>query len=220
MKPLIISLSGVRGIVGENLTPDVLSKLAASFGIILHGGKVVVATDSRVSREMCLDAVISGLISSGSEVINLGISPTPSLQIMIRELNARGGICITASHNPPEWNGLKFYNSEAILLSSNLAKKLLSTTKAIDDVAEKFGCRCLRTKVGEINVVEGMKRAGAVIGGEGNGGVIFPSVHYGRDRRGPILEKLRSSLLRITAEAKTKKKASQIYGKVVNLIQG
>jgi len=127
MKPLIISLSGVRGIVGENLTPDVLSKLAASFGTILHGGKVVVATDSRISREMCLDAVISGLISSGSEVINLGISPSPSLQIMIRELNACGGICITASHNPPEWNGLKFYNSEATLLSSNLAKKLLST---------------------------------------------------------------------------------------------
>ena len=96
MKSLVISLSGVRGIIGENLTPDVLSKLAA-----------------------------------------------------------RGGICITASHNPPEWNGLKFYNSQAILLSSSMAKNLLST--------------------------------------------------YERSR--------------ITAEAKTKKKASQIYKMVASLIK-
>ena len=335
-KPLIISISGVRGIVGENLTPDVLAKLAAGFGTTLREGKVVIATDSRTSRRMCLDAVTSGLISTGCEVIKLGILPTPSLQIAIKELKANGGICITASHNPPQWNGLKFYNSSATLLGSTQAKKLLniyehskinyapwdkhgkvreekdahtfhikailkeidaklirkrkfkvaidcgngagsvvtpefleelgchviklnceisgffnrppeptpenikslcslvlkekaeigfaqdpdadrlavvsedgkcpgedyslalavefvlsrkpgtvvtnlSTTKAIDDLSEKFACKCLRTEIGEINVVETMKAVKAVIGGEGNGGIIFPPVHYGRD---------------------------------------
>jgi phosphomannomutase len=336
MKSLIISLSGVRGIIGKNLTPDVLSGFAGSFGTILRRGKVVVATDTRISREMCLNAVVSGLISTGCEVINLGICPAPSLQIMIPRLKAQGGICITASHNPPDWNGLKFYTGEGILLGPARAKRLisvfdeseanyvsskklgtvkeenrtcsiyknavlrlldtklirkkkfrvvidcgdgagsviapaflkelgcqvtrlncglsgifsrppeplpqnltglrslvrrkkaeigfaqdpdadrlavvsekgkclgedyslvlatqlilshspgtvvtnLSTTLALERVAERFGCPVIRSKVGERNVVEMMKKKKAVIGGEGNGGVILPSLHYGRD---------------------------------------
>ncbi len=337
MKPLMISVSGVRGVIGESLTPEVLSKFAAAYGTFLKGGKVVVGTDSRLSREMCRHAVFAGLISVGCEVIDVGIVPTPTVQLMVERLKAAGGIAITASHNPAEWNALKFFTRRGVFLNScqsarlldiywtgrikrtswdNLLGKVkedssavsmhiesvlsyldvtlikkkrlrvaldcvngagsvitplflrklgcrvvsinrqvnepfphapeplpgnlsglcslvkqkrvdigfaqdpdadrlaiisekgiplgeeysvalvtqfllgkkkgvvvvnLSTSRMVDDIARKFKSRVVRTKIGEINVVEGMKRHRAIIGGEGNGGVIDPRAHYGRD---------------------------------------
>lgn len=338
MKPLMISVSGVRGVIGESLTPEVLSKFAAAYGTFVGGGKVVVGTDSRLSREMCKHAVFAGLISIGCEVIDLGLVPTPTIQLMVEKLKAAGGIAVTASHNPAEWNALKFFTREGVFLNSRQSAKLLdiyhkdrikrtswnnllgkvkedsssvsthierilnyldvklirrkrlrvaldsvngagsvitplflrklgcrvvsinrqvnepfphtpeplpenlsslsslvkqkradigfaqdpdadrlaivsengvplgeeysvalatqfilgkkkkntvvvnlSTSRMIDDIARKFKSRVVRTKIGEINVVEGMKRHRAIIGGEGNGGVIDPRAHYGRD---------------------------------------
>ncbi len=337
IRPLMTSVSGVRGVIGESLTPEVLSKFAAAYGTFVRGGRVVVGTDSRLSREMCKYAVFSGLISVGCEVIDLGVVPTPTIQLMVEELKAAGGIAVTASHNPAEWNALKFFTREGIFLNSRQSVRLLdiyrkdrikraswnnllnrveedysavsthikrvlscldatlirkkrlrvaldcvngagslitplflrklgcrvvnincrvdepfphppeplaenisslcslvkkrkadvgfaqdadadrlaivsekgiplgeeyslalaarfvlekkngtvvvnlSTSRMIDDIAREFKSRVRRTKVGEINVVEGMKRYRAIIGGEGNGGVIDPRVHYGRD---------------------------------------
>ncbi len=333
---LITSVSGVRGVVGKSITPEVLARFASAYGAFVKGGKVVVGTDSRLSREMCRYGVFSGLVSVGCQVIDLGICPTPTVQLMVESLKVRGGLVITASHNPAEWNGLKFISDEGVFLNARQWKKLLSiyhgnrikrvpfyrlgrvrenslalsthiekilsylnvdlirkkrfrvaldcangagsvitplflrrlgcrvlnincqvnevfphppepipenlsslsrlikerranlgfaqdadadrlaivsekgfplgeeysvalstqfllrkkkgvvvvnlsTTRAIDDIAQKFGSRVVRTRVGEIYVVEGMKRHRAVIGGEGNGGVIDPRAHYGRD---------------------------------------
>ena len=109
-KTLIISTSGVRGIVGSGLDPAVVTNFAAAFGTFLRKGKVVVGRDSRSSGEMLKKAVISGLQATGINVIDIGLVPTPTVEITVKELKAAGGICITASHNPAIWNALKFFN--------------------------------------------------------------------------------------------------------------
>ncbi|MCD5397983.1 phosphoglucosamine mutase, partial [candidate division NPL-UPA2 bacterium] len=362
MEPLMISVSGVRGVVGESLTPEVLSKFAAAYGTFISGGKVIVGTDSRLSREMCKHAVFSGLISVGCEIIDLGLVPTPTVQLMVEKLKAAGGIAITASHNPAEWNALKFFTREGIFFNTRQSARLitiyeqerikrarwdnmlgkvkenhsafsihiekilsyldvdlirrkrlrvaldcvngagsmitplflrrlgcrvvkincqvnepfphppeplpenlsglsslvkqrkadigfaqdadadrlaivsekgvplgeeyslalatqfilrkkkgavvvnLSTSQMVDDIAQESKSRAIRTKVGEINVVEGMKKHRALIGGEGNGGVIDPRAHYGRDSlagMGLILQYLASSGKSISALAES-----------------
>jgi len=338
MKPLMVSISGVRGIVGQTLTPEVLVSYSSAFGLLCRGCKVVVGRASRVSGEMARHAVLSGLLSAGCSVVDLGRVPTPTAQIAVEDLKAAGGIVITASHNPPEWNALKFIGPSGLflgpkqsarlwklagkrkktwvswnrlgsvstdtksidrhikkilalpdihvqalrkrkfrvvvdcvngvggLIAPRLLKELgchvtelnteptgkfahgaeplpenlaqltkavrkakadigfatdpdvdrlavvdesgqplgeeytlvlavqfvlqqhpgrvvinMSTTRAIEDLAREFGVPMVRTPVGEIHVARRMKRSGAVIGGEGNGGVILPKLHYGRD---------------------------------------
>ncbi|TET63876.1 phosphoglucosamine mutase, partial [Candidatus Aerophobetes bacterium] len=84
----MIGASGVRGIVGEDLDPELVAKFAAAFGEFLAGGLVVVASDTRPSNEMFRYAIFAGLLSSGCEVVDLGICPTPSLQLMVTGLEA------------------------------------------------------------------------------------------------------------------------------------
>lgn len=122
---LKISISGVRGIVPESLTPEVCLNFAKAFGTYLDGGKVVVGTDPRPSSEYLKGIVFSGLLSCGCKIIDLGICPTPTVGIMVRELQAAGGTVITASHNPLPWNGLKFIREDGIFLNENQARKLI-----------------------------------------------------------------------------------------------
>ena len=333
---LKISISGVRGVVGESLTPTLLVRFAQAFGTYTGPGMIVMGRDTRPSGEMVRQAAVSGLLSSGCRVVDLGVCPVPTVQLLVRERRARGGIAITASHNPAEWNALKFINSEGLFLSGAQARQLLdiyhqgeyvkvagaemrgvehdagaldahvravldavgplpaggrrlraavdscngagsvvaprllealgaevlalnvtpdgsfprgaeplpenlgalcaavreagadvgfaqdmdadrlavvsergepvgeeltlvlaamrvlarepgavvanlSTTTALDYVAGEFGCPVYRSKIGEANVTEEMRRVGAVIGGEGNGGVIYPRVNFARD---------------------------------------
>ena len=346
------SVSGVRGVVGKSLTPQLLAKYSSAFGNLCKSGEqnarpqVVLGRDSRISGEMCRVAVLSGLLATGCEVIDLGICPTPTLQIAVEGLAADGGIIITASHNPIQWNGLKFIGSNGTFLGEREAEKLfdlvknnkiiyqpwsglgkvksdlktqkschswiqkhiqkilklkyidvkkikgrklkvvldccngaggtaspgllralgcqvielncnpdgnfahnpeplpenlvslcravkknkadvgfandpdvdrlamvsdlgiplgeeatlalaakfilskkpkskvvtnISTSRMIDDIAQKHGSKVYRTKVGEAHVVRGLKAEKGIIGGEGNGGVILPELHYGRD---------------------------------------
>ncbi len=112
-----IGVSGVRGVVGETLSAENIVNFARAFATLIRGGKVAVGTDSRTSGDFIKSAVISGLIFSGITPINLGIVSTPTLAIYIKEKKLDGGIIITASHNPEEWNGLKFLSSEGIFLS-------------------------------------------------------------------------------------------------------
>jgi phosphomannomutase len=114
---LKIGISGVRGIIGESLTPRLCASLAQAFGTYLGGGLVVVGRDSRTSGEMVKGAVMSGLLSVGCRPLDIGISPTPTIMIYAKEARASGAIAITASHNPSEWNGLKFINSEGLFLN-------------------------------------------------------------------------------------------------------
>jgi phosphomannomutase len=134
-KDLMIGVSGVRGVVGKSLTPEILSRYSAAFGNFCrsHGRstcpKVVLGRDSRISGEMCNFAVLSGLLATGCEVIDIGICPTPTVQIAVEELRADGGIVITASHNPIQWNALKFIGSEGTFLAQREAEKLFDLVK-------------------------------------------------------------------------------------------
>jgi phosphomannomutase len=333
---LKISVSGVRGIVGDSLTPQLAARFAQAFGTYLGTGKVIVGQDARPSGSMIQKAVFSGLLSVGCQPVDIGVCPIPSTLVLTKESQAFGAIVVTASHNPPEWNGLKFINRKGLYLSrsqvtefldiyhqgefswvetdqikapiiepeptrTHLEKLLdyldvkaiqnkkftvaadcchgagdkllaeflerlgcrlilvegflsegklphheptadnisylghevktskadigfaqdadadrlaivdekgvplgeeltlalavdfvlsrksgpvvfnLSTSRAVEDIARNYGCPVYRTKIGEINVVEQILAQKAVIGGEGNGGVIFPAIHPCRD---------------------------------------
>jgi phosphomannomutase len=121
----MIGISGVRGIVGENLTPEFLTRLGQAYGTYVRGGRVVVGRDARVSGEMVKHSIFSGLLSAGCSIVDVGVSTTPTTTLMIEELRADGGIVISASHNPVEWNGLKFFRRDGIYLNAEQGRELL-----------------------------------------------------------------------------------------------
>jgi len=326
----------VRGVIGDSLTPILLTRFAQAFGTYSGSGTIVIGRDPRTSGEMVKQAVIAGLLSSGCRVVDIGVCPVPTVQLLVRHHHAHGGIAITASHNPAEWNALKFIGPEGLFLDTSQARELLdiyhqgeytkvtdvdirgveessgatdlhiravlevlgplpkrekrlrvaldacngagslvgpkllealgaevipinvtpdglfprpaepvpenlgalcdavkdhqadvgfaqdmdadrlaivsekgvpvgedytlvlatayvlgrergpvvanlSTTRALEVVAKRFGCPLILTKIGEVNVTEAMQRENAVIGGEGNGGVIYPRINFARD---------------------------------------
>jgi phosphomannomutase len=121
---LMVSVSGVRGRVGEALTPEVVTKFAAGFGawsLARNGGKatVVVGRDSRVSGPMFQSAVHAALQSVGCNVLDIGMVPTPTVQLAVEHHHAAGGLAITASHNPIEWNALKFIGPSGLFLDGD-----------------------------------------------------------------------------------------------------
>ena len=334
----MMSVSGIRGLLGEGMNPEIAVRFAAAFASRIAGGSVVVGRDSRLSGAYLAPVIFSTVQFFGLDVVDLGIVSTPTVEIMVDELEASGGIIITASHNGPEWNALKLLCAggefltaaemeEVITLATGdrplfpapgrygalsvhagadavhierilglglleterirergfkavvdcvngagsrivpaLLRRLgvavielftdmnapfphvpeprpeylgalsdavrengadigfacdpdadrlvlvdgtghvcseeltlavaidfvlehepgpvvanLSTSRLIDDIGRSHGVKVYRSKVGESNVVGVMKETGAVIGGEGNGGVIYPPVHYGRD---------------------------------------
>ncbi len=107
---LKIGVSGIRGVVGEFLTPALASAFAQAFGTYVGPGRVVLGRDTRPSGQMLEHAVACGLLAAGCEVVLVGIQPTPTIQVFVSATGARGGIAITASHNPPEYNALKLFN--------------------------------------------------------------------------------------------------------------
>jgi phosphomannomutase len=122
---LKISVSGVRGVVGGSLTPTLLARFAQAYGTYVGHGAIVIGRDTRTSGEMVRRAVVAGLLSTGCRVIDLDVCPVPTVQLLVRRRAARGGIAITASHNPAEWNALKFVNSEGLFLTAAQARQLL-----------------------------------------------------------------------------------------------
>ncbi len=120
---LMVSVSGVRGRVGEALTPEVVARFAAGFGAwaLARGTsrRVVVGRDSRVSGPMFHRVVLSALESVGAEVVDVGMAPTPTIQLAVEHHHAAGGLAITASHNPIEWNALKFIGPNGLFLDGD-----------------------------------------------------------------------------------------------------
>lgn len=336
---LMVSVSGIRGIFGVDLTPENLARFTAAYGTWVKGGTVVLGRDSRTTGQICEDIVASTLMSVGCNVIKVGIVPTPTVAMGVLKYKAAGGIIISASHNPAEWNALKLLNSTSefmdaiqgaemiaisesgefdyqpydkvgevradeellndhikaildlpyidpeLISSTNLSVAVdavngagslavpllleqlgvskthkihctpnglfphnpeplpenlteicalvkqtgadlgvvtdpdadrlalvddngvlfgeeytqasvfdfilnkkpgatatnLSSSRIADEVSEKYGQKCHRSAVGEINVVKKMQEVDAVVGGEGSGGIIVPDLHYGRD---------------------------------------
>lgn len=335
----MISVSGIRGVFGPDLNPENIALFTAAFGTWTKGGKIVVGRDSRVTGDIAEASVIAALQATGCKVIQAGVVPTPTVAMGVLRHQADGGVIITASHNPAQWNGLKFLNSKGEFLdedqinnvirlseSKSVAYKTykeigsreldedlpahhireilnlpyinadeissksfkiavdavngagsriipdllyqlgvtevveqncipngdfahdpeptpvnldairetvrnekcdlgiavdpdadrlafvdeqgdlfgeeytlaatmdfylsrnkgpiavnLSSSRVNEDIAHKYGVECFRSAVGEISVVKEMQQRNAVIGGEGNGGVINPDLHYGRD---------------------------------------
>ncbi len=108
----IISVSGLRGIIGTELTPNVAMNYAAAFASTLPRGKVVIGRDGRTTGAMLADAVAACLVGHGLEVCDADVISTPSLGVLVRHLQAAGGIQISASHNPPAYNGMKLFNRD------------------------------------------------------------------------------------------------------------
>jgi len=308
---LRVSVSGVRGIIGDGLDAVTAARWATALGAWLPPGPVIVGRDTRPSGPMVRDAVCAALASTGHDVRDIGIATTPTTEMVVQESDAVGGIIITASHNPQPWNALKFLEGRGLFLDAaqnaevrqryeagdghvrhdalgsvtvtggaddlhldailalpwlepdriaacglhavvdavegaggaivpallarlgvrctplgcglsgrfphdpeptpaHLAELIetvktsgevtlvlaadfllarqpgdlavnLSTTGLIETVAARHGARVHRTPVGEANVVATILQHGCVLGGEGNGGVIYPTLHPGRD---------------------------------------
>lgn len=338
MSTLMRSVSGIRGIVGDSLTPSVLLSHVKAFLEITQSKKIVIGRDSRPTGEAISNFVAGFCRLAGVEVIDVGLATTPTLAMLVTHTHSGGGIIITASHNPVEWNALKFLDAAGLFLGPDMVHQLfqvadkgeflfpdytqvaghallenaddihikgtleipfvdtnairakgfkvaidavngagsfilprlleelgcevvlvhctpngtfprgaeplpenltdlskavkengcavgfaldpdadrcalvdgkgvaigeeytlaiaieevlsqkpgpvcvnLSTSRMNEDIAEKYGCTCSRSKVGEINVSLQMIEEKCIIGGEGNGGVILPALHYGRD---------------------------------------
>jgi phosphomannomutase len=117
---LMVSVSGVRGRVGEALTPEIVARFAAGFGAwaLGRGGstRIVVGRDSRVSGPLFHRVVVAALEAVGATVVDVGMAPTPTIQLAVEHHHAAGGLAITASHNPIEWNALKFIGPSGLFL--------------------------------------------------------------------------------------------------------
>src|SRR5919108_301210 len=122
---LMISVSGMRGHVGTDLTPELVARHAAALGAWVRGSApkrtrpaVVLGRDARTSGPMFTHAASAGLMSVGVDVIDVGIVPTPTVQLAVEHHRAGAGLILTASHNPIEWNALKFVGPDGIFLDA------------------------------------------------------------------------------------------------------
>jgi len=122
---LKVGVSGVRGVVGEFLTPLLAASFAQAFGAYVGRGRVVLGRDTRFTGPMIEHAVACGLLAAGCEVVRVGVQTTPTMQIYIAETGAVGGIGITASHNPAEYNALKLFNGEGLFFNHYERTELL-----------------------------------------------------------------------------------------------
>ena len=123
MEKVIFTISGLRGIFGKTLTPELVMDFSRSFGSYLKGKKVAISRDTRFSGPILFHAVATGLLGSGSCVYDFGVCPTPAIVMMTKKLGYDGGIQITASHNPEVWNGLKFISGKGRFLYPNELKE-------------------------------------------------------------------------------------------------
>ncbi|HEX8163615.1 MAG TPA: phosphoglucosamine mutase [Pyrinomonadaceae bacterium] len=153
MNSLKIGIGGVRGIVGETFTPELVVGFAQAFGTYLDAGRILVCRDARASGPMARAAVLGGLLSAGCEAVDLGVCPTPSLQLAVARLGADGGISITAGHNPEPWNALKFVRGDGLYLNAAQADELLDIFHQAEFA--KATWENIRTKVEEQDAIAG-----------------------------------------------------------------
>src|SRR5690606_5348885 len=137
---LIKSISGIRGTIGgrpnEGLSPIDIVKFTAAFGRLIlqntDNNKIVIGRDARISGEMVRNLVVGTLQSVGMDVIDLGLSTTPTVEIAVPKENAGGGIILTASHNPTQWNALKLLNEKGEFINDEQGKEVLAIAEKMD----------------------------------------------------------------------------------------
>lgn len=126
MPQRILSISGLRGVIGDGLEPTYLVEFAAALGTLLQGGTVIVSRDGRSTGPLVRHAILAGLQSVGCRVLDAGIASTPTAGVLVQHFNAAGGIQITASHNPVQWNGLKPFSPQGSVFDEATGQKLIS----------------------------------------------------------------------------------------------
>ena len=141
---LIVSVSGIRGIVGESLTPQVALAFGSAFGVHVGGQSVLVCRDGRPSGLMLRHAINAGLLAAGCDIHDLGVASTPTVGLAVRMLHAAGGVQITASHNAAPWNGMKLFGPDGQVVSA-------ATGQRIKELFESGACR--RVPYNEIGLV-------------------------------------------------------------------
>src|SRR5574338_764634 len=135
MPTLMVSISGIRGIIGDGLDPNVLVNFTSAYADFIGKGKIVVGRDARITGGMVNSIVTGTLLAKGLDVIDIGICPTPTVQFTVKTLNAQGGIAISASHNPNEWNALKLLNATGQFMTPEENTGLI---KILDSGRNKF----------------------------------------------------------------------------------
>ena len=195
VQDLMVSVSGIRGRVGEGLTNDVVDRYAAGFGAWSLGRStsrvIVVARDSRVSGPMFHRVVLAALQSVGATIVDLDMAPTPTVQLAVEDLHAAGGLAITASHNPIEWNALKFIGSTGLFLDPEEASSMRAFVgRGVARVAwDKLGAvsrderaiqnhidRILRLSVLDVEAIRRRRFRVAIDTCHGAGSTIFPQL--------------------------------------------
>jgi phosphomannomutase len=143
MEP-IISVSGLRGVLGRELTPEVAIRYVGLFANQVSPGSIVLTRDSRPSGAMLVEAIRSGLAAAGRVCLDGGIAPTPTTGVLIRHLEASGGIQVSASHNPPEYNGIKLFSSLGRVISASAGAELAERFRGPGSVnwagPDQLGC--------------------------------------------------------------------------------
>lgn len=135
----IISISGIRGVLGESLTPENIVKFTTAFARYVKSKRVVIGRDGRLHGDIIEKLIESTLLLNGCEVINLGMAPTPTVTLAVETLKAQGGISITASHNPQQWNGMKFINGKGVFLDVDENREFLSIIESSETGLVPFG---------------------------------------------------------------------------------
>lgn len=125
MSTLMVSVSGIRGIIGAGLEPEILVKYTSAFADFCGKGPIVVGRDGRITGDMVKNVVFGTLMAKGNDVIDLGITPTPTVLYNVLKYKALGGISLSASHNPNEWNALKLINNNGEFMSVEQNKEML-----------------------------------------------------------------------------------------------
>ncbi|NIM19123.1 MAG: phosphoglucosamine mutase [Candidatus Latescibacteria bacterium] len=127
---LLFSVSGARGIVGESLDTDIVKRLVLAFASILPAGPIVMGRDTRPSGEALMQAAIGAVTATGHDCIDLGIAATPTVEMVVERHKAAGGVIVTASHNPIEWNALKFLDRRGIFIEKEAGDELFNAFQA------------------------------------------------------------------------------------------
>lgn len=192
---LMVGVSGIRGRVGEALTPEVVAQYAAAFGAWASskGGskKIVVGRDSRVSGPLFHRVVVSALQSVGCDIIDIGLTTTPTCQLAVEDHHAAGGLMISASHNPIEWNALKFIGSTGLFLENHEGVEMrglvergipraqwneLGTIETDDRAVQRHIDRVLAIPYVDVDAIRGRRFHVALDCVRGAGAVIMPAL--------------------------------------------
>ena len=130
MSELIISVSGLRGVVGETLTPDIAARFVCAYAAGQPAGPLVLARDGRDTGRMLADTMRGALLAAGRSVLDADVAATPTVGVLVRDRAAAGAIQVTASHNPPQYNGIKLFSPTGQVLSAEEGEKVVARFRA------------------------------------------------------------------------------------------